>query len=290
MSDYMFYKGIKIHYKLPTGTGTFKVSVDRGNRRFFLEFASSDEFEQWYMTLAPEEKTINEVIVSDARKLIIDIDDPEDYELANKLLFYDFKRHLIFRIKEVFMIMGIGNPHIIIYDMCDDFKISYHAIVTNFTFSAMTCKGLCMIIASDQIWDKCVDVGVYKSVQSVRVEGSTKHGEHRWKRRTNNHHLPFASGLLSNNNNTTKSYIKCNIFSHTRTHQDMSECVKLLNRVSVDFSQFKRGKLKNNILPLYRIKPGFCTQCNRIHNRENAAIKYGYNGTPVYICWRKYVN
>jgi hypothetical protein len=287
----MFYKGIKIHYKLPlrrrhgvyepTRTlSSFIVSVDRGKRRFFLQFASSDEFEQWYVTLAPEEKTMNEVIVSDARKLIIDIDNPEDYNLANILLFYDFEVHLISRIRDVFMALGIGDPHIIIYNMCDDFKISYHAVVANFTFSAKTCKGLCMIIASDQIWDKCVDVGVYKTVQSVRIEGSTKYGEQRWKNRTNNHHLPFASGLLSNNNNTTQSSFMCNIFTslgNIKTHM-MS---------GIDLSQFKPGKLKNNILPLYRIRPGFCTQCNRIHERENAAIRYGYNGIPVYICWRK---
>ena len=235
------------------------------------------------MTLTPEEKTMNEVIMSDARKLIIDIDDPDDYELANQLLFYDFEAHVTSRIREVFMILGIGDPHIIIYDMCDDFKISYHAVVTNFTFSARTCKGLCMIICSNQIWDKCVDVGVYKTVQSVRIEGSTKYGQRRWKNRTNNHHLPFASGLLSNNDNTIKSYFTCNIFTslgHTELRLDCP---------IVDLSQFKRGKIRNNILPLYRVKPGFCIQCNRIHDRENAAIKYGL-GRARYICWRQTQN
>ena len=323
----MFYKGIRIHYKLPThrvyspnmqllshsntlghmqnvrGCASqvgrvrmcpFIVSVDRGNRRFFLEFASSDEFEQWYMTLAPEEKTMNEVIVSDFRKLIIDIDDPDDYKLANQLSFYDFETHVTSRIREVFMVLGIGEPHIIVYDMCDDFKISYHVVVTNFTFSARTCKGLCMIICSNQIWDKCVDVGVYKTVQSVRVEGSTKYGQCRWKIRTNNNHLPFASGLLSNNDNTTASYFTCNISS--TYYPDMSIYNLTQSEVceisSVNLSQFKRGKIRNNILPLYRVKPGFCTQCNRIHDRENAAIKYGtWNmryQVPVFICWRKY--
>lgn len=292
----MFYKGMRIHYKIPTATranfsnltceaSTFIVSVDRGNRRFFLEFPSSDEFEQWYMTLAPEERTMNEVIVSDARKLIIDIDDPDDYELANQLSFYDFEAHVTSRIREIFMVLGIGDPHIIIYDMCDDFKISYHAVVTNFTFSARTCKGLCMIICSNQIWDKCVDVGVYRTIQSVRIEGSTKYGQHRWKNRTNNHHLPFASGLLSNNDNTTESYFTCNIFTSSTTRRIHTELI-----LGVDLSQFKRGNIRNNILPLYRIKPGFCTQCNRTHDRENAAIKYGYNRgwVPVFICWRKY--
>ena len=332
----MFYKGIRIHYKIPTlgqfsknaGTlpnaGTISkaafleitqsvrvesenvyesrasaiiVSVDRGNRRFFLEFASSDEFERWYMTLAPEEKTMNEVIMSDARKLIIDIDDPDDYELANQLSFYDFEAHVTSRIREVFMILGIGDPHIIIYDMCDDFKISYHAVVTNFTFSARTCKGLCMIICSNQIWDKCVDVGVYKTIQSVRIEGSTKYGQRRWKNRTNNHHLPFASGLLSNNDNTTESYFTCNVFTssttliHTELRLDSpNPRVGMCCFPNADLSQFKRGKIRNNILPLYRVKPGFCIQCNRIHDRENAAIKYGVGRArvPVFICWRKY--
>ena len=273
---------MKMHYKIPSFTGSFIVSVDRGNRRFFLEFASSDEFEQWYTTLAPEEKTMNEVIMSDTRKLIIDIDDPEDYELANILLFYDFKTHLTSRIQEIFMALGIGDPHVIIYDMCDDYKISYHAVIANYMFSAETCKGLCMIIASGQVWDKCVDTGIYKKVQCVRIEGSTKFGEHRWKNRMNSNHLPFASGLLSNNNNTIESHVTCNVLP-TYRHLYTITCSS-----KIDLSQFKVGKLNNNLLPLYRIKPGFCSQCNRIHNRENAAIKYGYNGIPVYICWRKY--
>ena len=297
----MFYKGMRMHYRIPIArthsdttcascpssvrVTSFIVSVDRGNRRFFLEFSSSDEFEQWYTKLAPEEKTMNEVIVSDARKLIIDIDDPEDYKLANILSFYDFEVHLTSRIQDVFMALGIGNPQIIIYDMCDDYKISYHAVITNFIFSASTCKGLCMIIASGQIWDKCVDVGVYKTVQSVRVEGSTKYGEHRCKNRANNHHLPFASGLLSDTNKTTKSHITCKINRHFNTYSEKEKCCFQGN---IDLSQFKVGKLNNNLLPLYRIKPGFCIQCNRIHDRENAAIKYGYNGIPFYICWRKY--
>ena len=242
---------MKMHYKIPSFTGSFIVSVDRGNRRFFLEFASSDEFEQWYTTLAPEEKTMNEVIMSDTRKLIIDIDDPEDYELANILLLYDFKTHLTSRIQEIFMALGIGDPHIIIYDMCDDYKISYHAVIANYMFSAETCKGLCMIIASGQVWDKCVDTGIYKKVQCVRIEGSTKFGEHRWKNRMNSNHLPFASGLLSNNNNTIESHVTCNVLP-TYRHLYTITCSS-----KIDLSQFKVGKLNNNLLPLYRINLDF---------------------------------
>jgi hypothetical protein len=201
----------------------FIVHVDQGEKRFYLSFTSSSEFQRWYVTLAPHEKTMNEVVVSNNRKLIIDIDHPDsDYD-QSLLLFYDFERHVTSRIHDVFMTLGIGKPEIIVYDMCNDehgsfCKISYHVVVTNFVFSAETCKGLCMIISSGQVWDKCVDTGIYKKKQCIRIEDSTKFGENRQKKRTVDNELPFSSGLLSDFRGTTESHIVCNINKSIQTN------------------------------------------------------------------------
>jgi hypothetical protein len=54
----------------------------------------------------------------------------------------------------------------------------------------------------------------------------------------------------------------------------------------VDMSQFKPGQPNTyGTLPLYRIKPGYCPECNRVHDKENAAIRY-VAGKPVFVCWR----
>jgi len=307
----MFYKKVRIYYKIPyhsaeqpgrvSGTGKFIVHVDQGERRFYLSFISSSEFQQWYVTLAPHEKTMNEVVVSNNRKLIIDIDHPDSDHDQSLLLFYDFERHVTSRIHDVFMTLGIGKPEIIVYDICNDdndtfCKISYHVVVTNFVFSAETCMGLCMIISSGQVWDKCVDTGVYKKIQCARIEDSTKFGENRRKHRIRNSdldsdlnlNLPFSSGLLSDFENTTESHVVCNI--KRPLHNFMKDLrTEISEAKNIDFTQFKIGKYNSttNLLPLYRIKPGFCFLCKRVHDRENAAIKYRLNIVPTYICWRK---
>lgn len=164
--------------------------------------------------------------------------------------------------------------------MCSDDKISYHAVVSNFVFSAQTCRGLCEMISYGQIWDSCVDRGVYKMTQFMRVERSTKFGERRWKRRVTR---PGAirEGLLSDTLNAKAS--------------DVTACVRCSPAPFVNesitsevLSQFKVGKINRyGVLPLYRKTPGFCVQCGRVHHRENAIIKY-YAGSPVFVCWRQH--
>lgn len=286
----MFYKGRRIYYRLEDARNKFGVlkpvefvaNVDKGSNRFFLTFSSSDEFKRWYSKLHQKEKTINEVVLSDKRKLIIDIDNPENDGLAQKLFMYDFKKHVPSRIREVFTMLEIGIPEVIMYDMCDpsESKISYHAVVSNFLFSAETCKGICMIISLGQIWDKCVDFGVYKSVQCVRIEDSTKFGEARWKQRNNMKHLPFESGLISDKKRATESDIVC------RAQRPIPLKEQQFDLRFIDMSQFRIGKQKNNFLPLHRIKPGYCTLCNRVHEKENAGIRYVL-GKQIYMCWRK---
>jgi hypothetical protein len=255
----------------------FVVNVDRGKKRFFLDFASVHHFERWYSTLHPAEKTMNEVVMSDKRKFIIDIDDSAD----TALYMFDFERHVTARIHHVFTMLDIGVPEVIVYNMIDESgdvcynKLSYHVIVTNFLFSAATCKGLCMIVSSGQVWDKCVDTGIYKSVQCIRIEGSTKFGEKRWKYATTKK-ATFRQGLLSNTDDAVESEFMCNLMYGS-----------LQNRIyaPLDMSQFKINKRTSTYVSLYRIKPGYCMQCNRIHYRENAAIRY-IMGKHTFMCWR----
>ena len=283
----LFYKRRRIYHRLDDVHKGFVVHVDRGKRRFFLGFLSVDEFEKWYILLSPGERTMNEVVMSDTRKLIIDIDSPDD---VAKLSMYDFKRHLISRIRSIFAMLEIGNPDIIIYNMSDlsNGILSYHAIVTNFIFSAKTCIGLCMIISSGQVWDKCVDTGIYKTVQCIRMEHSTKFGEQRWKRRIDMKHAPFRYSLVSDTKGAVRSYVVCNVkYEYKRQYQHI-----VYNSLNYDYTQFRIGHPKNGYIPLYRVKPGFCVQCNRTHDRDNATIRYNYDYnrkqyTFFFMCWRK---
>lgn len=284
----LFYRGARIHHRLDgIPDKRFVVNVDRGERRYFLNFKSADDFESWYVDVPLEEKTMNEVVASDMRKLIIDIDggaaDPSLLDDVSMLMMFDFERHVESRIREVFATLEIGIPDVIMYRMTDESgevchdKLSYHAVVSNFCFSARTCTGLCMIISSGQAWDKCVDTGVYKTVQCVRMEGSTKHGEKRWKWATSN--VDFKRGLVSCIENTAKSNIVCN----PTCRATRAPSIELDN---VDMSQFKAGRSAcGTYVRLHRIRPGYCPQCDRTHDRENAAVRY-VMGRPELVCWR----
>ena len=277
----MFYRGSRIRHRLAdVPEKRFVVSVDRGRTRFFLNFQSADDFLAWYVRVPAEERTVNEVVLSDFRKLFIDI----DVDLHDDLLsMFDFERHVDSRIREVFCQLEIGDPDVIMYRMTDergepcDGKLSYHAVVSNFSFSARTCMGLCMIISSGQVWQACADTGVYKTVQCVRIEGSTKHGERRWKWAASN--ADFKSGLVSHLAGTTESDFTCAV---NRTYGFLT----LPAHAVIDTSQFKTARSQcGTYVRLQRIKPGYCPQCDRVHDRENAVVRY-VDGAPSFMCWR----
>jgi hypothetical protein len=238
-------------------------SIDKGYRRFFVGFERYHDFVVWYSQIPARLKTVNEVARTDMRKLWIDIDDPEDDETWEKLMMYDFERHIVSKIDRVFFDFEIGKPDIALYSMCSDNKISYHAVVTNFVFSTRTCACLCRIIAANEPWAQCVDYGVYKSVQCIRVEGSTKFGEERWKQLLG-HRRSIGDGLISIVDGTKQSTLEMH---------DTSPIVHVR---------------RQGIIHLRRKKPGFCIQCNRVHDRENAFIYTDATGQMTFMCWRYY--
>lgn len=286
--SWLFYRGARVYHRLENiREKQFVVSVDKGDKRFFINFCSADAFESWYVDVPPDERTMNEVVMSDTRKLVIDIDGGsptfcEDSQKISNLLMFDFERHVQSRIREIFAVLEIGIPDVVMYRMTDELgevshdKLSYHAIVSNFRFSAKTCMGLCMIIASEQAWDKCADTGIYKAIQCVRMEGSTKFGEKRWKWATSDG--TFKRGLVSHLEDTVESGVTCNPY--------IKPASRLVGLDNVDMSQFKACRSRcGKYVHLQRTRPGYCTQCNRTHDRENAALL----GTNTFVCWRSFV-
>ena len=286
----MFYKGQKIYHRLNTiSNKAFVVSVDRGVHRFFLNFSSINDFESWYVALLPDERTLNEVVMTDIRKLVIDIDgDSNGHD--DLLHMFDFEKHVRSRIHDVFITLDIGTPHVILYSMknregdwCNPFcKISYHAVVSNYSFSAQTCLGLCMIISSGQAWMNHADASVYKSVQCIRMAGSTKYGEQRWKSAVHGADgiTSFRRGVVSCLEGTVRSNVTCNLMNTCSPFHNVF-CMS-----SVDMTQFKIRRYTRFGACLDRVKPGYCPQCKRTHDNENATIRYLPDGRKVFMCWR----
>ena len=277
----IFYRKKKIHYSLSElgGNQGFVASLDRGTYRGFLSFDSIDEFCLWYGSLRPEEKTINEVVTSDLRKLVLDIDGPDDRRCVEILHVRLAQTRHRARVHEVFDSLDIGTPNVIAYDMCSDSRISYHFVVSNVAFSAQTCMGLCAMICHGQIWSGFVDRGVYKRTQCMRLEGSTKFGEKRWKVRVG-HRGCLTDGILSDLRGTRVSDVSCSV-KQSRSAANVPLPIK-----NPAWADFEIRKIRGNAVFLRRTRPGFCSQCNRTHDKENAMVRYDSCGRAFFLCWR----
>ena len=271
----LFYKRCRVYLNLKSiQPSKFCFQIDRGPiGRCYATFDSLERFETWYATLDANEKTLNEVIMSDKRKLVLDIDSPQN---VHDFHMYDFERHVKSRIRYIFNTLYITpSPDILVYDMCDDNKLSYHIVVCNIVFSAATCFALCCLISHGQIWEPLVDKAVYKRIQHIRMEGSTKYGQKRWKTPT----VPvlFHKGLLSVVYGLEDGNIDCKVET-IGTNVNLQACIS-------DLRDFKIRKHNGNIVFLDRLRPGMCMQCSRVHTNENAFLKY-VNNDYIFICWR----
>ena len=265
------------------------IQIERGKKRYYTSFESVDSLEQWYRQLSDEERTCHEVVAGERRKLVIDIDGEED----GRYDFYDFAKHIVSRIQCVFLDMEIGvlqTKDVLVYNMCSESIISYHAIVANMTFSADTCRGLCAIISHGQIWESLVDHAVYKRVQHIRIEGSTKYGQRRWKNLAPNDTGVAIEGAeddddddertCCNGSFVSKNFQKsllsnvCGVM-HPSVEYIIKYRVEPMTQVLTTheiFKDFKVRRVSGNRVFLDRIRPSMCIKCDRVHMRENAMI------------------
>lgn len=201
----MFYNKKRMFYRMrDIRREDICIQIEIGNKRYYTGFETAEILEQWYRQLGDEERTCHEVVAGERRKLVIDIDGEEDGTYA----FYDFARHIYSRIWQMFVDLEIGAPDVLFYSMCSESRISYHAVVANMAFSSDTCRALCAMISHGQVWKNLVDFAVYKRVQHMRIEGSTKYGQRRWKNIYEHEPTgtkPTVTGLLSPNGDRTET-------------------------------------------------------------------------------------
>lgn len=275
----MFFKNKLQYYSLKDVPNTgYIFCIDNGTNRSFINFDDLDEFQKWYKKIPPFQKTLNEVITSDNRKFVLDLDINDDDNL-DILFIYDFERHISRKITEIFDLFNIGLPNIITYNMSDNNKISYHFVVSNFIFDTQTCLGLAVILSKNKLWGKYIDIGIYKSTQCIRLEDSTKFQQKRWKIRSELCAGNFTNGMISNYDNTIKSDFNSNVISGFKLYITLNtnDNLNFINKY------FKIRKKVGNTIFLNRIKPGYCYQCKRIHDKENAMLK-----NNIFVCWRNF--
>lgn len=224
-----------------------------GDDQYFQTFNDVSEFISFYRYIPKGMKHYYEVISTDYRKMIVDID--EYISLDNLFI---LKQRLMNIFYELFEIETIP----VIFDSSNKNKYSYHIIVPSYSFTRETCMYILYVLDS-----KFCDQGVYKTIQFFRIEGSTKIDQNRYKYLLNydkisiylEHFLvtPYNSKKI----NKTITLLKSPVYQKN-------------SLTNIDLTSFKLRKARKGFILLDRVSPGYCQIHNRIHHKENAYLIY----------------
>lgn len=215
------------------------------NCRFYLKFDSCHSFFHWHSSFEESQRTFSEVIMSGPQKLKIDI----DYRCENMSDVLD-------RVKDVLASFGVKRPNVIVYDI----EKTYHLVISNYFFASnLHCK----YIASKVREKVDIDMSVYSTIQHFRTEGSTKHGELRWKRRVNS---PFTStsfceGAISCLQGC--KYFELSVSNYVAKRTESME-------MQSPMEHFRIREVRGDVVLLDRTSSSFCEICDRVHDKENA--------------------
>ena len=244
----------------------FVVQVVTPTGRYYMKFISHLTFYSWFITVPDNERTLSEVILHEhgGQKFRVDIDENVDN--------IDFVEE---KIKTMLTNIGIEKPSLLVFDI----ETSYHIVLTNYYFmSNRQCRTLAMYLATEI---SGIDTGIYNKLQHFRLEGCTKYGQTRWKRRTrgtmtmNN----FHEGVISSIEDTKVCTI---IIPDNKKPKNISRS----RMSSVEISSYPEFSIRwtsGHLVVLDRISPSYCKQCDRVHDNDGAYLLRG-----IFHCRRKY--
>lgn len=124
----------------------------------------------------------------------------------------------------------------------------------------------------------CIDTSIYNHNRSLRIEGSIKDYRVKYNIMYPKHISPakeFFDGLVSYNTGYEEMVFNIpDIF--------YNNCRNTISVDMIDLNNFKVRKQDYKYVYLDRIAPSYCHICERVHDKENAAIDQNNN----FICWR----
>jgi hypothetical protein len=245
--------------------------------RYHIYFSSLASFLVYYATIPREERTFNEVIVDGPQKMRIDIDSTLHMTECS----WNTLIELVSRTLQALIPDGV----LLIYDMSDEAKRSCHVIVDGIHLeSSSHCKYLCSQVVSSipDEYRYTIDMGVYKSLQYFRMEGSTKLCTTRYKildiERCKDPHTILDSLVAYV---TNSKLMTLNI-----DRPVARSSVSTLWSVCITSSSFNIRKIQGNMVILNRMMPSLCRICKRVHTSENAYIVITSNVQMYFKCWR----
>jgi hypothetical protein len=251
-----------IHYNIKNIPKNKFVVFYMGEKKIFYEFDNVELFINFYIPF--KHKHFYEVIREEYRKIIIDIDIPLSIDVINNIANY---------VKDlIFYCSGI---------ICEPVLFStsinkYHIVIPNFYFHVSISK---YIVNCIDPYNNFIDKCIYKNVQFIRLEGSSKfeknyckyvYGTSAISVKFINHLISTGPGILVN------GQIKTRIYKGINNNQN-------IYNIPPHFRI--RYQYKTYIL-LDRLFPAYCKICKRQHDKENAYMIYNDNNGWNMYCFR----
>ncbi len=273
-----------IHYRLADIPANLYSVLYMGKKNLFLSFDSKEEFLSFYL-LHSTKRHFYEIVTTHKRRLFFDID------------IYMTKEQILSLIDDIIQIIYNRTNILVSVTLFKSCEKSYHIVVRDVEFSIEECKYICHLVDPEK---KIFDHSVYKSVQFVRFEGSTKYGQNRIKKRVCLSTdfqvidmIPKEFFKNTINSSSPPSINKSNAFidksiafiNNKRIDENKKEDCIFKDRLIVP-SGFKIRKIINRtFILLSRTHSDFCTVCKRVHDSENGYMKFA-RGTWVFFCFR----
>lgn len=277
-----FYRTLE---ELGSTRANFPVVIQNFRYKNYTSFSSYNLFYDWYKTLTPREKTFAEMIVRPSRKIAIDIDG--DWTSSDQKPDLEV---VINDITNFFLEHDLGKPELIVYDIGGVRgglrKCSYHLVISSHVVSdPMIALAMVkdLVGSSKDPWVKLVDLGVYKTRQGFRLEGSRKWDEPRWKYRVDHDGISdrdtFRQGMLSSTQDLIPVHYQIPVHQRTKMVPSLGrDC----EQIPKDFVIRRNQYPKEGIILLDRVRSGMCPRCSRIHDHENGMMVYGR-----FVCFRE---
>lgn len=267
--------------------------------RFFRKFNTIVDFYQYMIDTPTKDRCFFEVILGDQyQKPYFDIDIDQKLPDSGKSLVEKLKKSILEdkRIKE---------SDILVYSSHGERKSSYHIIVNNWCLpdnytNGVYCHEVIKRIPDDFEDKKYIDSLVYKSIQQLRILGSTKLGHDRFKKvdsceiNYTENRREFYKELFKSLVTASKS---CKVLCYkekpksvwnTGDQEDLSfedlENIKNLEIIKDDI--FQPQEPMGRMIPLKRLKESYCEICDRKHENENPFLTIDTDGKIYFHCRR----
>ncbi len=253
----------------------------------------------------------HEIICNDSEsvkhKLFFDIDGDKALFEQNNITFKKLLKLINLKVQ---MITGVVNP--IILECHRDGKYSAHLIYDCVVLSSHAkcipyqvrewLKGMMRHLGKDEEVANCIDIGVYKSISSLRVMGSPKlsGGEIVAPFVKNDGSIEFDPLTLINNYNandklhicdTANCYVKMQGIKK-KANFDLNEDAanSICGEIARLFPQFTVTGVDGNLIKIKDDHTVECVICKRTHSNENPYALVGKNGSVSLICRRNESN